>query len=343
MASAKIGIILAQLGTPEAPTPPALRRYLREFLSDPRVLELPPLRRWLLLNLVILPRRPQKSAALYRRIWTERGSPLLLNTREQAEKLEEALGGIASVTAGMRYGSPSIASAIDELVRGGAGRLLVFSMYPQYAGATWGSTCDAVFAALAGRRSVPALRFVPPYPVDPAYIGALAAAAREEFARLPWQPDRVVFSFHGLPRRFIARGEVYEEQARATAGLLAEALELSPADYVLTFQSRFGREEWLQPYTDETLRRLAAGGFLRVAVICPGFTADCLETLDEIGNEGRKVFLEAGGKELRLLPCLNAHPAWIEAMAAIARRELSGWIPAEEGAAQSLAGRMERA
>jgi ferrochelatase len=326
MASTRIGILVAQLGTPDAPTARALRPYLRQFLSDPRVIEANRALWWVILNFLVLPRRPARSAALYRRVWTERGSPLLFHTLDQARGLEAALGGSAVVEAGMRIGNPSFAAAFDSLRRRGAERVLVFPMFPQYSGTTTASIYDGVFEYVKSQRVVPVLRFVPSYHAHPAYIEALAAVAREELARLPWRPDRILITFHGIPRRYVEKGDIYRRHVEETTSLLVSALGLAPEDYVLTFQSRFGKEEWLKPYTDETLAELGRSGVKRIAAICPGFAADCLETIDEIGHEGKRQFTEAGGEELRLIPCLNAHPAWIAGMARIAREELSGWL-----------------
>ena len=326
MSSKKIGVLIAQLGTPDAPTARALRPYLRQFLSDPRVIETNRALWWVILNLLVLPRRPARSAALYQRVWTERGSPLLFHTLDQARGLEAALGGKAAVEAGMRIGNPSLAVAFESLRRRGAERILVFPMFPQYSGTTTASIYDGVFEYVKAQRVVPALRFVPPYGAHPAYIEALAAVAREEMARLPWRPEKLLITFHGIPRRYVEKGDVYRLQVEETTRLLVAALGLAPEDYLLAFQSRFGKEEWLQPYTDEKLRELGRSGLKRIAAICPGFAADCLETIDEIGHEGKRQFEETGGQELKLIPCLNAHPAWIEGMARIALEELSGWI-----------------
>jgi ferrochelatase len=321
-----VGILLAQLGTPDAPTPRALRPYLREFLGDPRVIETNRLVWWFILNLFVLPRRPARSAALYKRVWTEKGSPLLIHTIEQAGALQEALGNEIIVDFGMRYGNPAAPAVLDKLCERGVERLLVFPMFPQYCAATTASVYDAVFDHFKTRRVVPSIRFVPPYPTHPAYIGALAAVAKAELARLPWKPEKLLITFHGIPKRYIDKGDPYQAQVGETACALVEALGLKPDEFVLSFQSRFGREEWLQPYTDETLVKLARSGVKRVAALCPGFTTDCLETIDEIGREGKHTFVEAGGEDLKLIPCLNSHPAWIDAMAKIAREELSGWL-----------------
>jgi protoporphyrin/coproporphyrin ferrochelatase len=324
--SGSIGIIFSQLGSPANTSVPELRRYLRQFLGDPRVIEMRPLSRWLLLNLVILPRRPASSAELYRRIWTEKGAPLLLTTRAQAALLQAGMRPSVRVAVGMSYGDPSLASAVDELCGAGVDRLLLFSPYPQYSSPTTGSTCEAVFRLLAARRFIPALRVVPPYYRHPAYIEAVAAVAREHLAGLGFKPDKVLFSFHGIPRKYADRGDPYPGQAEESARLIAAALGFAPGEWMLSFQSRFGRDEWLKPYTDETLVRLGREGLRRIAVICPGFTADCLETLDEIGNVGLEQFRSGGGEELSLIPCLNDHPAWGEGMVRIAREELSGWL-----------------
>jgi len=321
-----IGVLVSQLGTPDAPTAPALRRYLREFLGDPRVLEMNPIGRWLLLNLIVLPRRPKVSAELYRRIWRPEGSPLLVTTRAQADGLARALGPAARVAAGMRYGKPSLKAAIDELCAAGVDRILLFPQYPQYSAATTGSTCDEVFRWLPRRRAVPALRVVPSYYAHPAYIDAVAQVARDDLAGLSWRPEKVLFSFHGLPRRYSDAGDPYRGQCEETARRVATALGLAAGQWQASFQSRFGREEWLRPYTDVTFAALGKAGVRRIAVICPGFTADCLETLDEIAVLGLKQFRAAGGEELRQVPCLNAHPAWIAALARIAREELAGWL-----------------
>lgn len=326
MKSSRPGILIAQLGTPDAPTPAALRRYLREFLSDPRVVEMNRVLWWCILNAFILPFRPARSAALYRHVWTDKGSPLLLTTLEQARLLEARLEGKARVEVGMRYGNPSIASAIDKLADGGADRILVLPMFPQYSAATTGSVSDATGLHLRTRRVVPALRFVPPYHDHPRYIAALAATLREGLERFPEKPEKLILSFHGLPQRYVDSGDPYREHCEVTTRLLVEALGAEAPECHIAFQSRFGREEWLQPYTDRTLEALAGNGVRRVAVACPGFVADCLETTDEIGREARRLFRESGGEELWLIPCLNTHPAWIEALETICREELAGWL-----------------
>jgi protoporphyrin/coproporphyrin ferrochelatase len=334
----KIGILLAQLGTPDEPTTPAVRRYLREFLSDRRVVDLNPALWWAVLNGVILRTRPAQSAALYRKVWTPEGSPLLVITKAQAAGLQRALdtgGAEVRVEVAMRYGNPSTASAVDALTAWGAERILLFPMYPQYSAATTGSTYDALFAALPRRRFVPALRVVAPYFDHAAYVAALAEGARETLSSLASPPEKIILSFHGIPQRYADLGDPYPAHCFATARALAEAMGWSDDDYLVTFQSRFGREPWLQPYTDETFARLGREGLRSIAVICPGFTTDCLETIDEIGSLGQEQFAEAGGGTLHLVPCLNDSSRWIDALASIARDELQGWIARAAGTFRS--------
>jgi len=323
----RVGVLLAQLGTPDAPTTPALRRYLRQFLSDPRVVERNRLAWWFILRLLVLPRKSPKSAELYRRVWTGEGSPLLVISRAQARGLETELNRRApdrfKVVLGMRYGSPSIASAVAELREWGAERLLLLPAYPQYAGATTGSTYDEVFAALSKLRYVPALRVVPPYFDHPAYIGALATSVREAFAQGP--PDKLIISFHGIPQMMVDRGDPYQSHCEATARLLASAAELERGSYVVSYQSRAGKEPWLLPNTDEVFVELAQKGARRVKVICPGFVADCLETIDEIGFVGLEQFQSGGGETLELIAGLNDRPEWISGMAEIVCEQLDGW------------------
>jgi ferrochelatase len=281
------------------------------------------------LYLAVLPRRPARSARLYRKVWTPQGSPLAVITHAQAEGLAAALGASAAqdgsirVAVGMRYGRPSIASAVDQLVADGCDRLVALPMYPQYASATTGSSLERLFDVVGRQRVVPSVRTVAPYFDASEYITALAASVRDALGE--WEPDHVLVSFHGLPKRFADLGDPYPDHCRATATALAAAMAW-PADRVtVSFQSLFGREEWLKPYTDQTLRDLAALRIPRLAVVSPGFTADCLETLEEMGMTNRELYEAAGGGEYRLVPCLNTHPTWIEAMADIVRRELHGW------------------
>ena len=332
--SSKIGVLVAQLGTPQAPTARALRPYLRQFLSDPRVIDLHPLRWYPILYLFVLTRRPARSAALYANIWTDKGSPLMVHSQAQTRGLQERLGASYRVVLGMRYGEPSIARAIQSLESEGIERILVFPMFPQFSCATTGSIYDAVNRAALGRRcpwffdrkrQMPALRFVPPYADHPAYINALKQSVAEAVARLSWTPDRYLITFHGIPQRYVDEGDPYRGQCEETARQLATALGLADDEWVNGFQSRFGKEPWLEPYTEEVLERLGGQGVRRLVAICPGFTADCLETLDEIGREGTEQFAHGGGQQFHLAPCLNDHPAWLDAMAAIARQELAGW------------------
>ena len=324
--ASRTGVLLLQLGTPDAPTPGALRRYLHEFLRDRRVVDLPRVQWWPILYLGVLPRRPARSARLYRKIWTDAGSPLAVITQAQADALGSRLAeehGSIQVAIGMRYGQPSIATAVEELLSAGCDRLVAFPMYPQYASATTGSSFERLFDVIGHQRVVPSVRTVPPYFEAPEYIEALAASVRDSLNG--WDPDHVLLSFHGVPKRFAALGDPYPQHCYATAGALASTMGWAQGRVTVSFQSLFGREEWLRPYTDETLRALARRRFSRLAVICPGFTTDCLETLEEMGMTNRELYEAAGGGEYRLVPCLNTHRAWIDAMAAIVRRELRGW------------------
>jgi ferrochelatase len=320
------GVLLIQLGTPDAPTPPALRRYLAQFLADPRVIEAPRFRWWLARNLFVLPFRPARSAVKYKLIWDPvTGSPLLHYTRLQAEALQRLLPD-APVTFGMQVGNPSVASAVRGLVEKGVDRLIVLPMYPQYSATTTASAMDVLFQALTRERRVPALRVVPPYYDHPAYLDAVTAVVRDELARLPWEPDRCLLSFHGLPIRYSKSGDPYATHVKRTTARLVERLGWPRGKWAQTFQSLFGREEWLKPYTEETLKRLAKAGVKRVFVAMPGFTADCLETIDEIGREAAEAFRRAGGEELHRCPCLNDHPAWIDALRRLVAEEGRGWL-----------------
>ncbi|MBF0262625.1 MAG: ferrochelatase [Magnetococcales bacterium] len=320
-----IGVLLAQLGTPDAPEPEAVRRFLKEFLSDRRVVDLPRWQ-WLpLLHGVILPTRSPRSAKLYQKIWRPDGvSPLLYHTRRVTEGLAARLGSGIRVEFAMRYGTPAIADTLHTMTRAGIQRLLIIPLFPQYASATTASIVDAVALALAGERLQPTLRFAPPFFADAGYIRAVADVAR---ARLdPTVPRDWLFSFHGLPQRFIDAGDPYAEQCRVTAQRLAEELHLPENRWHVGFQSRFGREVWLTPDTAGLLDDLPRQGKRDLAVLCPGFTADCLETLEEIAVGGAEIFRHAGGERFDYLPCLNDAPSWIEALTEITRRELSGWL-----------------
>jgi len=343
------GVILLQLGTPDAPTPRAVRRYLREFLWDRRVIDLPRPLWWAILNLIVLPRRPARSAELYRRVWTGAGSPLLVTSRAQAMKLRARLerpGRAVHVAVGMRYGSPSIASAVDALLEAGADRIIAVPMFPQYAGATTGSAVEELLTVLARRRVVPPVRVVPSYGHEPAYIDALAAVTRDALTSAARQPDHLLVSFHGLPARYVAAGDPYQRECETTFARLADALSWPAERMTLAYQSRFGSEPWLTHYADETIRALPARGVRSLAVICPGFTADCLETLEEMGMTNRELFLAAGGESYQLLPCVNDDDRWIAAMESLVSREGTGWLSSGEKAERAdvptaYSGRME--
>jgi ferrochelatase len=320
------GILLIQLGTPDAPTPRALRRYLRQFLADPRVIEAPRLLWWFVLRLFILPFRPRRSASKYRLIWDPAtGSPLLHHTRLQAEALQRAFPD-RPVAFGMQVGNPPLAAVVEDLIARGVERLVVLPLYPQYSATTTASATDALFAALLHQRRVPALRIVPPYYDHPAYLDAVAAVIREDLARLDWEPEHFLLSFHGIPIRYAQRGDPYATHVKRTTQALVQRLGWPRDRWTQTFQSLFGRSEWLKPYTETRLKELAAKGIKRVFVATPGFTADCLETIDEIGREAREAFLHAGGEVLHRCPCLNEHPAWIGCLEALLRQEGRGWL-----------------
>jgi ferrochelatase len=319
-------VLLIQLGTPDAPTVPALRRYLRQFLGDPRVIETPRLPWWFVLNLFILPTRPKQSAAKYRRIWdAQTGSPLLHWTRRQTEALQRLLPDVP-VRFGMQVGNPPLADVVHELIAAGADRLIVLPMYPQYSATTTASATDTLFKALLRERRVPALRLVPPYYAHPAYLDAVAAVIHDELANLPWEPEHYLLSFHGIPIDYARRGDPYATHVKRTTAGLIQRLGWPAGRWTQTFQSLFGRAEWLKPYTDRKLADLARRGVKRVFVAMPGFTADCLETIDEIGFEARESFRHAGGEELHACRCLNDHPAWIWAMRTLIEEEGRGWL-----------------
>jgi ferrochelatase len=336
-----IGVLVANLGTPDAPEPAALRRYLREFLLDPRVIELPRAAWWLVLHLFVLTSRPRQSAALYRKVWTAEGSPLLVITRRQAAALAAELRGRERenpsppihVAAGMRYGNPSIRAALRELAAHGCRRILVLPLYAQYAAVTTGSTFDAVAAELAGWRWVPELRTVHSFHDDPAYIAALAATVRELWER-DGAAEKLLFSFHGIPQRYFLAGDPYFCHCQKTARLVAASLGLPRARWEISFQSLFGREEWLKPYSEATIRSLAQKGLRSLDVICPGFSADCLETLEEMDGMNREVFLHAGGERYRYVPALNDRPDHIRMLADLTLRHLGGWRESAGGAGE---------
>ncbi len=319
------GVLLVQLGTPDAPTAQALRPYLRQFLGDPRVIEVPRWKWWPILQLILL-RRPAASAAKYQRIWDPRtGSPLLHWTRRQVELLQEALPGVP-VRFGMQVGNPPLDQVLDEMIQSGIDRLIVLPMYPQYSATTTASATDVLFTALLKQRRVPALRIVPPYYEHPAYLDAMARRIKDELANIPQTPDHYVLSFHGIPIKYAQRGDPYATHVKRTTRNLVERLGWPRARWTQSFQSLFGRDRWLKPYTDETLRRLAQAGAKRVFIAMPGFTVDCLETIDEIGRESREVFEHAGGEVLHVCPCLNDFPPWIDALATLVREEGQGWL-----------------
>jgi len=336
----RTGLLLLNLGTPDEATTPAVRRYLAEFLADPRVLDINPVGRWLLLHGIILRTRPAKSAHAYRQIWTERGSPLLFHSRDLAAAVQARLGDRWQVALGMRYGAPSIASAYAELRAAGIDRIVTLPLFPQYASSSTGSALEELFRIAAREENVPPLDVVPAFFDEPGFVDAFAAVGRPVVDALA--ADHVLFSFHGLPERHMRKGDptghhclasesccatitaanrnCYRAQSYATARALAAALELDAARWSVSFQSRLGRTPWIHPYTDVVLDELAARGVKRLAVFCPAFVADCLETLEEIGIRARDQFRRAGGEELVLVPSLNATPGWAEVVAAIAIR-----------------------
>ena len=332
------GILLIQLGTPDAPTAKALRPYLRQFLSDRRVIEVPKLIWWPLLHGVILRTRPAASAEKYARIWDESsGSPLMHYTRRQTELLQKQLPDVP-VRFGMMVGKPPVEQAIRELTAAGVDRIIAMPMFPQYSATTTASATDALFKSLMNLRHVPAVRVVPPYYDHSAYLDAVATTIRDDLAGLERQPEHLVISFHGIPQKYAQRGDPYPRHVVRTTRELVKRLGYRRDFWTQTYQSRFGRDPWLKPYTDDVLEALAKRGVKRVAVALPGFTADCLETIDEIGRESREVFEHAGGEHLRAIPCLNDHPTWIDAMARIVREEGHGWLDpsvVESGITQS--------
>lgn len=328
--SSRIGVLLVNLGTPEGTDYRSMRRYLKEFLSDRRVIEVNPLLWWPLLNGIILTTRPSRSGKAYEQIWNKalNESPLRTVTRSQAEKLAADFAGHPEIVVdwAMRYGVPTIAGRIDALMSAGCDRLVVFPLYPQYAAATTATVNDKVFDALKTLRFQPALRTVPPYPTDPVYIKALADSVRAHLAELDFEPEVILASFHGLPKEYVDKGDPYQIQCKQTADALREALGLSEDVFRMTFQSRFGKAEWLQPYTDKTVEALARDGVKRLAVLTPGFVADCVETLEEIDGENREIFLEHGGEQFSFIPCLNDSEGGMAVLKAVLDRELAGWL-----------------
>jgi protoporphyrin/coproporphyrin ferrochelatase len=342
----RTGVLLVNLGTPAAPTAGALRPYLRQFLSDPRVVEIPRPLWWPILHGVILNTRPRKSAGKYAKIWTTEGSPLKVHTERQARLLRGYLGertkAPVEVEWAMRYGSPGVAEKLRVLRELGCDRLLVIPLYPQYAASATASAYDAVGAAMSRMRNVPALRVLKDFHDHPAYIQALAQNVRDYWTT-NGRPDRLVMSFHGVPRFTLSRGDPYHCECQKTARLLAEALSLKPDQYLLTFQSRFGRAAWLQPYTIDAMVQLGKRKLRRVDVVCPGFVSDCLETLEEIAIENKAAFVRAGGGEFHYIPCLNERDGWIRALTDITLENLRGWVSVDwDGPAASRAAEVSR-
>ena len=328
--AARIGVLLVNLGTPDTADARGVRVYLKEFLSDARVIENQGLLWKLALNGIILRTRPARKARDYRKIWNneKNESPLKTITRAQAEKLAAEIASDDRIVVdwAMRYGNPSIASRIEALTSQGCDRLLVVPLYPQYSAATSATVCDEVFRVLASLRAQPILRVTPPYYDDPDYIEALAASIETHLANLPAQPEVIVASFHGMPQKYIDKGDPYAQQCAATTEALRKRLGLDRSKLLLTFQSRFGFDQWLQPYTDKTMERLAKDGVRRVAVLTPGFSADCLETLEEIAQENAEIFKHHGGEQFSFIPCLNDSEGGMDVIRKLVLRELQGWI-----------------
>ncbi|WP_242414588.1 ferrochelatase [Sphingomonas panni] len=319
----RIGVLLMNLGTPDDPSPRSVKRYLAEFLSDRRVVEIPPIAWQPILRGIILNTRPKKSAHAYQQVWSDKGSPLAAITRAQSDAMQGAFGDGVVIDWAMRYGNPSIASRIEALRAQGCDRILLAPLYPQYCAATTATANDKAFAHLAQLRWQPAIRTLPPYYDDPLYIDALVTTLREDLAKLAFEPDAIVASFHGMPKRTLELGDPYHCHCQKTARLVQEALGRS---LTVAFQSRFGPAKWLGPATDETLVELAKAGKRRVAIFAPGFSADCLETLEELAIRGRESFEEAGGTDFAYLPCLNAEATGNKMLRNIIARELAGWV-----------------
>jgi len=321
----RVGVLLINLGTPEEASPRAVKRYLAEFLSDRRVVEIPPLAWQPILRGIILNTRPKKSAHAYRQVWTDAGSPLAAVTRAQAEALKDAWPGV-TVDWAMRYGTPAISDQLEAMKAAGCDRILIAPLYPQYCAATTATANDKAFEALAAMRWQPAIRTLPPYHDDPAYIDALAQSVRASLAALDFEPEALMASFHGMPARTFELGDPYHCHCQKTARLLGEALG---RELIVTFQSRFGRAKWLGPATDTTLAGLPGQGIKRVAIVAPGFSADCLETLEELAIRGRDTYLAAGGTQFAYLPCLNDSEIGIQMLREILSQELAGWTGAQ--------------
>lgn len=323
VATPKVGVLLVNLGTPDAPTTSAVKRYLKQFLSDRRVVEIPPLLWQPILRGIILNTRPQKSAKAYAKVWTEKGSPLAFFTAGQAEALQARMEGIADVRYAMRYGNPSVADQLAAMKAAGCNRILIAPLYPQYSGATTGTVLDEAYATLTAMRWHPAIRTLPAYHDDTRYIGALKSSIEASLAKLDFVPDALVISFHGMPERTLHLGDPYHCHCQKTARLLSEAMGRK---LVVSFQSRFGRAKWLEPATDDTLMKLAREGTKKVAIFAPGFSVDCLETLEELAMQGHEQFEEAGGTHYAYLPCLNDSDVGMDMLEQIIGQELAGWI-----------------
>ncbi len=341
----RLGVLVTNLGTPDAPTAPALRRYLAEFLADPRVVEVPKLVWWFILHGIILRLRPRKSAAAYRKVWQPEGSPLLTHTAAQCEGIRKALqaryGKNVVVAFAMRYGNPAIPKVLDELAAQGVRKLLVLPLYPQYSASTSASTFDAIARDFMKRRWLPDFRFISHYPDYPPYIEAMAKRIEHHWAE-HGRHQKLVLSYHGVPMKYLKKGDPYHCECHKTSRLLANRLGLDKDQYMTTFQSRFGAEEWLKPYTDETLKSLPDQGVESIDVFCPGFSSDCLETIEEINEENRHYFMEAGGKGFSYIPALNDSPAHIEALVKLVEDNLHGWtVPVNDP--DTLADRARRA
>lgn len=319
----KVGILLVNLGTPDAPTAPAVKRYLKQFLSDRRVVEIPPLIWQPILRGIILNTRPQKSAKAYAKVWTDSGSPLAFFTIAQCKALGLRMQGAADVRYAMRYGNPSVSDQLAAMKAAGCNRILIAPLYPQYSGATTGTVLDEAYAALTKMRWHPALRTLPPYHDDPVYIDALKKSIEGSLAQLDFIPDTLVISFHGMPERTLQLGDPYHCHCQKTARLLSEAMG---RELVVSFQSRFGRAKWLEPATDDTIMQLARTGQKKIAIFAPGFSVDCLETLEELAIQGREQFEEAGGTHFAYLPCLNDSAVGMDMLETVIRREVSGWV-----------------
>lgn len=326
----KVGVLLLNLGTPDGTDYWSMRRYLKEFLSDRRVIEVNPVGWWFILNGPVLTKRPFSSGKAYRSIWNEKRdeSPLRTISRAQAEKLARAFKGNRQVVVdwAMRYGNPSTKSRIDALKEQGCDRILLFALYPQYAAATTATAYDKAFDALKSMRWQPAIRTAPPYHDDPVYIDALAKSLKREVGKLKWEPDVILASYHGLPKEYFDKGDPYHCHCAKTTRLLREKLKWSDDFLRMTFQSRFGKAEWLQPYTDKTVEALAKEGVKNLAIVTPGFSADCVETLEEIAVENGDIFKKAGGKNFAAIPCLNDSAEGMKVIEAVVRRELMGWV-----------------